>query len=222
MTHVERTIDPLELVNSKTRRAYDLAAERYHELFHDELNTKEYDRAFLDRFASHFNKDSLVCDAGCGPSAHIGRYLFEKGIPVVGVDIAERCIELARQYNPGMVFQLGDMRSLPFGGETVDGVIAYYSIIDTPKKCVPGLFQEFHRVLTPGGRLLVTVKAGDAEGYVTELLGIETEIYVSLFTQDEIRGYYEVGRFVIESLEQRNPYPEEISVDRIFAVGRKT
>ena len=148
-------MDSLEDVNAKTRRAYNLAAERYHELFRNEMNEKDYDRNLLDRFASHFGRDSLVCDAGCGPSGHIGRYLFDKGIPVLGVDIADRCVELARHHNPAMRFERGDIGELAFEAETFDGIIAYYSIIDTPKSYVGRLFREFHRVLKRGGRLLV-------------------------------------------------------------------
>jgi ubiquinone/menaquinone biosynthesis C-methylase UbiE len=214
-------MDSIETINSKTRQAYNLAAQRYHELFHDEMNQKEYDRKLLDRFANHFNKDSLLCDAGCGPSGHIGQYILDKGITVLGVDIADVCVELAREYNPLMRFERCDMGELPFEDETFDGIIAYYSIIDTPKSHVGRFFREFRRVLRPGGRLLVAVKAGTIEGYSTELLGIETEIYFSLFTQDEIRCYYEDATFSIELLEQRNPYKSEINSERIFAIGRK-
>jgi len=120
-----------------------------------------------------------------------------------------------------MRFVQGDMGKLAFAEGTFDGIIAYYSIIDTPKSYVGRLFEEFHRVLRPGGRLLVAVKVGATEGYLAELLGIETEIYFSLFTQAEIRRYYKEGGFDIEFLGQRNPYDFEINAERIFAIGRK-
>ena len=102
---------------------------------------------------------------------------------------------MARQFNPAMQFEQGDIGALSFKDETFDGIIAYYSIIATPKKYVRRFFREFHRVLKPGGYLLVTVKAGTTEGYLAELLGINTEIYFSLFTRDEIRRYYEEKGF---------------------------
>lgn len=215
-------IEPLLEVNAKTRRAYNLAALKYHELFHDEMNEKPFDRNLLDGFARGLDGDSLVCDAGCGPSAHIGRYLFDKGIPVVGVDIADECVALARRHNPGMEFVRADIGKLPFAAEAFDGIIAYYSIIDTPKMHVERIFREFHRVLKPGGRLLLAVKAGDGEGYQPELLGIETEIYFALFSEEEIAGYCRRTGFGIESLERRDPYGFEIQNERIFAIGRKS
>ena len=214
-------MDSLKSINLLARRAYDLAAQKYHLLFHNEMNEKEYDRKLLDDFASRFNKHSLVCDAGCGPSAHIGRYLFEKGIEVIGVDISEKCIEIAKLYNPDMKFECADISDLPFDDNSFDGVISYYSIINTPKIYMNKLFAEFRRVLKTNGYLLVSVKVGTSEGYVDELLGIKTKIYSSLFTKEEIAGYFKEANFILEFLDQRNPYNFEISNERIFAIGKK-
>jgi len=214
-------MDSLDSINLKTRQAYNLAAERYHGLFHNEMNEKEYDRKFLDSFAGRFHKDSLICDAGCGPSGHIGRYVFDKGIQVVGVDISDKCIELARHYNPKMRFEQGDIGNLAFDDGSIDAIISFYSIIDTPRRYVNRIFREFHRVLKPGGNLLVAVKAGTTEGYMKDLLGIETEIYFTLFTEKEITRYFEKAGFLLEFIERRNPYDFEIRNERIFAIGKK-
>jgi len=214
-------LEPVTLVHAKTRHAYDLAAQRYHDLFHDELREKAYDWSLLDSFAARLAGGALICDAGCGPSAHIGRYLADKGLTVIGVDISDRCVEMARAYNPGMRIMREDMQDLSFAAGTFDGVVAYYSIIHTPKAAVGRFFREFHRVLKPDGQLLVAVKAGSSEGYVQEILGIQAEIYFSLFNEDEIGKYLEEAGFAAEFLERRNPYDFEIQNERIFAIGRK-
>jgi SAM-dependent methyltransferase len=214
-------VDSLRAVHAKTRRAYNLAAEKYHELFHDEVNEKDYDRSLLDSFAARFIRGALICDAGCGPSAQIGRYLVDKGMTVIGIDISERCIEMAKGLNPKMQFGRADIRNMSFDRNVFDGLVSYYSIIHTPKRFIGRIFREFQRVLKPGGYLLVAVKAGSDEGYVHELLGIKTEIYFSLFHEKEIERYFEKARFVVDFLERRNPYDFEIKNERIFAVGRK-
>jgi len=211
----------LRFVHAKTRRGYNLAAQKYHDLFHNEMTEKEYDRKLLDAFAAKLPKGAAICDAGCGPSAHVGRYLFDKGLRVVGVDVADRCVELARAYNPGMDIERMDMAHLAFPADFFDGILSYYSIIHTPKAFLGRIFGEFRRILKSGGYLLVTVKAGTGEGYRNELLGIATEIYMALFTEEEIAHYFERAGFRLEFIEKRNPYDFEIHNERIVAIGRK-
>jgi ubiquinone/menaquinone biosynthesis C-methylase UbiE len=214
-------MDTLDSINLLTRQAYNLAAQKYHDLFYNEMNEKEYDRKLLDSFAARFNNDSLICDAGCGPSGHIGRYLFDKGINVVGVDISEKCIELARLNNPEMKFECADICNMPFDDNSFDGLISYYSVINTPKIYIPRIFSEFRRVLKHNGFLLVAVKAGTTEGYIDDLLGIKAKTYFSLFTYDEIVNYFSQAGFLLEFFDKRNPYDFEINNERIFAIGRK-
>jgi len=211
----------IELIHSKTRNAYNLAADKYHDLFHNEMNEKEYDRNLLNTFASKLPKGALICDAGCGPSAHIGKYLSNKGFKVTGVDISERCIQLASGFNPEMSFKCNDIAKMDFEDGIFDGVISYYSIIHTPKKMVNTLFNEFSRVLKPVGYLLVAVKFGEQEGIINQLIGMDTEIYFTLFALEEIEDYFNKSNFKLDFIEKRNPYDFEIRNERIFAFGKK-
>ncbi len=214
-------MEEFESVHSKIRQAYNLAADKYHELFHNEMNEKEYDRILLNMFAGKLPEGSLICDAGCGPSAHIGQYLLSKGFSVVGVDISDRCIELASKYNPDMIFKRNDIARMEFESNYFDGIIAYYSIIHTPKSMVIFLFKELYRVLKPKGYLLVAVKAGTGEVLMNQLIGLEAEIYFSLFTQEEIEEYFGNTGFKLDFIEKRDPYDFEIKSERIFAIGQK-
>jgi SAM-dependent methyltransferase len=71
----------------------------------------------------HLAPGSRVLDVGCGPGRH-ALALAERGIEVVGVDISERFIELARAEAPSLAtFVRLDARSLPFDAE-FDAVIS--------------------------------------------------------------------------------------------------
>ncbi|MFP4513234.1 MAG: class I SAM-dependent methyltransferase [Acidimicrobiales bacterium] len=60
---------------------------------------------------------SRVLDVGCGPGRHANA-LGEQGIEVVGVDISERFLEVARATAPvGVTYQRHDARELPFVAE---------------------------------------------------------------------------------------------------------
>lgn len=64
-----------------------------------------------------------VLDVGCGPGRHANA-LGERGLEVVGVDISERFLEVARSRAPeGVTYQRGDARSLGFDAE-FDAVIS--------------------------------------------------------------------------------------------------
>ena len=106
---------------------------------------------------------SLVLDVGCGPGRH-ARALAAEGIEVVGVDISERFVELARlDAPPGATFQRLDARALPFDGE-FDAVISLcqgaFGLVGTD--ATPGLDPDgvvlagMARALRPGGRLAMS------------------------------------------------------------------
>jgi SAM-dependent methyltransferase len=59
-----------------------------------------------------------VLDVGCGPGRHAAVFV-EKGISVVGVDLSEEFIEVARQQvtSPLAEFQVADARTLNFANE---------------------------------------------------------------------------------------------------------
>jgi ubiquinone/menaquinone biosynthesis C-methylase UbiE len=208
-------------INQKTKQAYNKAAEKYQQLFFDELDKKEFDKNYLDKFSKHFDSNSIICDAGCGPCGHIAKYLTDKGVNVIGIDISEKCIEIAQKNFPTIRFEVGDFCKLNFRDNYFDGIISYYSVIDTPKIYLNKVMREFNRVLKIGGYLLLVVKEGATEGFQSDLLGIETEIYFSLFTEKEIEYFLKSNNFKIIKIEQRNPYADEISINRIFSISKK-
>ncbi len=217
---MEIQIEELKQINEETRKSFNLAAEKYFELFKDEMKQKEHDRALLDKFASVFDSKSVICDVGCGPG-HITRYLFDKGLNVFGIDISERCIQIAQRENPKMRFQVMDMAKLDIADESIDGIVSFYSIIHTPKRLIHILFYEFNRVLKKGGKLLIVVKKGDTEGYVYELEGFKTRLYFTNFNEEELKSYLQTCGFELIFLETRQPYDFEIPVERIYALGKK-
>ena len=214
-------MESLEIINQQTKISYNKAAQKYYNLFYNELNRKPFDKEFIDYYLSFFNTDSIICDAGCGPCGHIENYIFQKGYKVVGIDISERCIEIAKKHSPGIKFETGDFSKLNCTNDYYDGLISYYSIIDTPKIYINEILKEFKRVLKKNGFLLLAVKEGNEEGYQHELLGIKTNIYLSLFTKEEIKTYLEANGFDIIKMQTRNPYEDEIKMNRIFSIGRK-
>ncbi|MFF1445596.1 class I SAM-dependent methyltransferase [Streptomyces sp. NPDC058295] len=156
---------------SVTRQGYDAAAPAYAQLFRDSLRDSPLDRAILGVFAevvSASGDDAQVADLGCGPG-HITAHLDELGLSVFGVDTSPAMIELARQAYPRLRFDVGSMAALDIADGVLDGVLSRWSIIHTPPQELPVILAEFHRVLAPGGHLLVGFSAADGPSHPTQV-----------------------------------------------------
>lgn len=155
---------------SATREAYDAAAPTYARLFRDTLRDSPLDRAFLGAFAEvvRASGNDRVADLGCGPG-HVTAHLDELGLAVSGVDASPTMIELARQACPGLRFDVGSMAALDIADGVLGGVLSRWSVIHTPPVELPGILAEFHRVLAPGGHLLIGFWAHDDPSHPTQV-----------------------------------------------------
>lgn len=96
----------------------------------------------------------LLLDAGCGPG-HWTELLSRGGREVRGIDLSGQFIATAKNRHPGIAFEVGSFRELPFEAGAVGGILAWYSLIHTPPADLPAIFEEFARVLAPGGSILI-------------------------------------------------------------------
>jgi SAM-dependent methyltransferase len=177
------------------RIAYDNSAKKYHTNFKNEMEEKEFDRLFLDNFSNSLHKHSLICDAGCGPSGHIGKYLFDKGHKIKGIDISPECIQIARDYNPELDFEVMDMANMNFASNSFDAIISFYSIMYTPKKYLDLIISEFHRVLKPNGVVLIVVKKGYLDTIENNYWDEGNPVHYCLFQEDEMNKLLLMNKF---------------------------
>ncbi|MET8509100.1 class I SAM-dependent methyltransferase [Streptomyces sp. NPDC004787] len=150
-----------------TREAYDTAAPLYAELFSDSLRDSPLDRAMLGAFAEAV-RGGEVADLGCGPG-YVTAHLAASGLDAFGVDASPVMIRLARRAFPELRFEAGAMEALDVPDGALAGVLSRWSLIHTPPAEVPAALAEFHRVLAPGGHLLLGFWATDGAGPATEV-----------------------------------------------------
>ena len=132
------------------------------------------------------------------------------------MDISPRMVEVARQLNPGIPFDQGDMRALDVPDSSLAGVVAFYSIIHLARSVVPRALDEMMRVLRPGGVALISVHGGEGELHADEFLGQTVSIDASLFQPPEMKTLAEGAGFKVEEVLSREPYDFEFQSQRVY------
>ncbi|MEU8924015.1 class I SAM-dependent methyltransferase [Kitasatospora sp. NPDC048545] len=144
------------------RESYDTVAADYLRLVVPPEGMDPVSRAVLAAFAELVRESGggEVADLGCGPG-RVTAYLAGLGLTAFGVDVSGKMIDLARRAHPGLHFRRGSMADLDLPDGTLGGILAWYSVHHTPPEQLPELFDEFARVLAPGGHLLLGGHAGE-------------------------------------------------------------
>ncbi|HKH48381.1 MAG TPA: class I SAM-dependent methyltransferase [Thermoanaerobaculia bacterium] len=187
------------------RESYDSAAEAYAEHLAAELTGKPLDRHLLNRFAEDLRGRGLVADVGCGPG-HVARYLHEQGVDVVGIDLSPEMIAVARRLNPGLSYQVGDMRRLDLPDAALAGVVAFYSIVHFEPAELPAVLLEFRRTLAAGGLALISFHIGDQVEHVEDLYGARVSLDFRFHLPQDVIGALRSAHLEVIEQVEREPY----------------
>ncbi|GAB2663580.1 class I SAM-dependent methyltransferase [Flavihumibacter cheonanensis] len=111
--------------------------------------------------------DTMLLDAGCG-SGMFSSMAIDAGAQVIGIDAAPGLLELARQRNPQNNFMEEDLEAMPFASNSFHVVTGFNSFQ------YAGNFRqalsEAHRVLKPGGTLVLAIWDKPANSDGTDVL----------------------------------------------------
>jgi ubiquinone/menaquinone biosynthesis C-methylase UbiE len=188
--------------------SYDTVAPSYAELV---VTGADWEDHAFDLLTELLPGDSrAVLDVGCGPGRTTG-LLAARELQVVGIDLSPGMIEVARRDHPELDFRVGSMTALDLPDDSVAGVLSWWSIIHLPRDVAPQAFAEFHRVLTPGGVLLMGFHVGEESTHKTSGYGGHPmNIYVHRWTASALTEIAVAAGFT--------PYLDrpEIPEDRLF------
>lgn len=177
-----------------TINSYDECAEEY-----SRFHFKESFENRLETFIKFLSDRTLVLDVGCGCGRDT-KYLLERGINTIGIDLSKAMIEQARKYVPNATFLQMDMRKLEFEKASFSGALAMASVFHISKKQMPDLLTEFRRVLKDNGLLYICVMVGSGEKIVEKsaAVGEMGPRFFAFYSMNELRDLLSQANFKIE------------------------
>jgi ubiquinone/menaquinone biosynthesis C-methylase UbiE len=131
---------------SDVSRSYGRIADRYEQA----RGGADRARRLADAVLPWLEDMSLICDVGVG-TAIIAGLVEGSGIGVVGVDISEEMLRLAKRRLPGQVAQ-AEGSALPLRSGSVDAVVFVWVLHHVGD--LPATLCEAARVTRPGGRVI--------------------------------------------------------------------
>jgi 23S rRNA (guanine745-N1)-methyltransferase len=118
-------------------------------LIHDRGHTKP----FLDFLIAQVHPTDRILDLGCGEGFYLGEIHRATHCPATGIDLSTPAIDLAARRYPAVQWLVANAdRQIPLAGSSFDLLLSITSRRNP---------QEFHRLLTPQGRLLLATPAPD-------------------------------------------------------------
>jgi SAM-dependent methyltransferase len=206
--------------HGSVRRSYDAVAEQYLANIGGELAGKPLDRALLACLAEQAPHDAPIADLGCGPG-QVAAWLAHQGAAAVGIDLSPAMIAAGRREYPMVEFREGDFLALPASDGEFGAAIAFYSIIHLAPAELGRAFAEIHRVLRPGGQVLVAFHIGTEVRHLDEWWDEQVDVDFRFFEPAHITGVMEDAGLGITARLERSCYPHEAQTRRAYLLAHR-
>jgi ubiquinone/menaquinone biosynthesis C-methylase UbiE len=192
------------------RRGYDELVDDYAAQRTEDSDDVDVLASFLDALST----DARLLDAGCGQGTPVLASLAD--VAGVGLDISRGQLTRAAENAPAASLTQGDMTRLPFADERFDAVTALWSVIHVPEGDHRAVFEEFARVLRPGGRLLVVEGTNEWRGTNPDWLGGGAEMQWHIAGPEKTRAHLRSVGFEIVADQVIGDPLEEGATWRLF------
>jgi ubiquinone/menaquinone biosynthesis C-methylase UbiE len=210
------------------RRVFDATADDYVRFVGTEVG--EATEAAIDRSVLYAFAESLasshvpgnVADLGCGPG-RVAALLARHDLDVIGIDISQALLAIARRSHPHIPFEEGSLDDLPFADAELAGAVCWYSIIYTPPALLAGAFAEIARVVAVSGLLLVAFQCGSGEGEVRpHAYGSGVELTSYRHDVHAVAEQLHAAGFTVNTTTVRMPTLAHEQSPQAFMIARRT
>jgi ubiquinone/menaquinone biosynthesis C-methylase UbiE len=199
--------------SAETRRqaaAFDAIGERYDDVFPHKSGQIIATQWVVDRLTP----GARVLDVGCGTGVPTAGMLAESGLVVIGVDVSNEMLALARRNVPTGRFVAMDVMELDDSLGEFDAVCAFFSLLMLRREDIPRALRRMRAVLRPGGIVAIGMVEGDLDYAPLPFLG--QEVAVSAYPQADLEAAVRAeGLHVLEvDVEEFEPASAELPAER--------
>ena len=195
---------------------FDLLAEKYQ----GEHSHNPFQSALVEQLAALLPGGASVLDLGCGTGVPTAKLLTESDHRVVGVDVSEGMLRLAREQVPAAEFVHADFTALPGDFGRFEAVTAFFSLLMLSKADIERTLDKVNGWLEPGGYFAVGMVNFDGDGLPFEFLGVP--VTVSGYLQDDLAAVLEAHGFTVVSIETVEFTPAGTPPEsQIFALAQR-
>ena len=160
-----------------------------------------------------------LLDVGCGTGASVEFLIKEYEIKATGIDPSQTMLALGKKRNADLPLISGKAEELPFADHTMDAVLSEccFSHFSDINKAI----QEFYRVLSPEGWLIITdmyIKPNPSNtSKVTTAVSVNT-----FMDKDTVLHYIDKHGFRIMLWEDHTHELKQLAIDIIMQYGSMT
>lgn len=132
---------------------------------YDEYRDKRKIDQELQQFADLLPEGGKILDAGSGSGEPASKFLAERGFHVIGIDLSDTMLEMARKNVPQATFLKQDITAPTFEEESFDGILSLFAIFHIPRKEHQYVIEQFYRLLKPDGVLMINTGVSGSESF---------------------------------------------------------
>lgn len=158
--------------------------------FSDEILKEKKESEILKKFYNCFSlvqtKNPRILDVGSG-AGYDSEILADLGARVIGIDISEKLVEIAKGRVKKAKFVVGDVTQNLDALGSFDGIVCLATLIHVDVQKMKQTFDNFASILKKGGLLLVSSHEGIGKSVEKSLANIDGEEYSKDFNNYSVQ-----------------------------------
>jgi 2-polyprenyl-3-methyl-5-hydroxy-6-metoxy-1,4-benzoquinol methylase len=125
---------------------------------------------FVEALLAGLPPKAHILDVGCGTGRPQSEQFLARGYAVTGVDQAENLLALARLRHPEATWIESAIEAFETT-ERFEAIVCWDSLFHIEREKHADLFKRFSQLLTPGGRLMITVGGSQHPAFTDTMFG---------------------------------------------------